>query len=682
MVQVRDKAMLLGVTTDQLQAIGDAGSDFALTQDQVNKGLERFASVLEDVKRGQGTFFDLALKIDPALARQLATTENLSEALEILARLSDKAGTSQARLASEAFGRRNSNVLLLVQSLAANGGVDKVTEAFKKSGDAIDKEMIEKVAKLKTQIDDTADDARRNIASIFAPAVLEGQLKLVDGFREFSRMAREFYGSSSLTATLDALKFLANPAAGIANVVGRIAGRKMFGDGGDADTAQVEALHSRIAYLRRAIADESKLGNPDAGAIKFMSEEIAKLEAQLTAAEKKVQRLGPPTPVDNVPMPRARPEAESTPRSNPQVELAIYQKTVAALGAAITPAEQLKLKELELAAAAETAGVSHETVTRAINAFKLAQELAAVATRQRIGVLSEEELLSARLAELQDLRAKGFIKSAAEMQAAEQIVRKEVRETMEALEVRGSATPALTKLKQDTADLRGELDQGLAGALRGSTSEMWNMLRGTQSLDGGVTSLVETLAAATAQAILYKTVIGPIAGWAASAITSFIPGGGLPTPESLPSLEGANAAFSAKGNVFQPFADGGAFTNGIFSRPTMFGFRKGGAMRLGVMGEAGDEAVMPLDRDANGRLGVRASMPGATVVAPQINFTVIDKAGVDVKPSQPEADGKGGFNLNVLIDTIDGALADRQSSGSGKHAKVLRNEFGVKRAFA
>lgn len=44
-----------------------------------------------------------------------------------------------------------------------------------------------------------------------------------------------------------------------------------------------------------------------------------------------------------------------------------------------------------------------------------------------------------------------------------------------------------------------------------------------------------------------------------------------------------------------PFADGGVFTNGIVTQPTSF--------NMGVMGEAGSEAIMPLT-SINGRLGV------------------------------------------------------------------------------
>jgi len=65
------------------------------------------------------------------------------------------------------------------------------------------------------------------------------------------------------------------------------------------------------------------------------------------------------------------------------------------------------------------------------------------------------------------------------------------------------------------------------------------------------------------------------------------------------------------GTGISGFADGGAFSKGsivpfanggIVSGPTPFNFGK----RLGVMGEAGPEAIMPLARGPDGKLGVSA----------------------------------------------------------------------------
>lgn len=67
----------------------------------------------------------------------------------------------------------------------------------------------------------------------------------------------------------------------------------------------------------------------------------------------------------------------------------------------------------------------------------------------------------------------------------------------------------------------------------------------------------------------------------------------------------------------QMFADGGAFTNSIVSKPTAFGMANG---KTGVMGEAGEEAIMPLTRTSSGKLGVMAMGGGSG--GTQINVEV------------------------------------------------------------
>ena len=79
----------------------------------------------------------------------------------------------------------------------------------------------------------------------------------------------------------------------------------------------------------------------------------------------------------------------------------------------------------------------------------------------------------------------------------------------------------------------------------------------------------------------------------------------------------ASGVESAIGGLL-PFANGGAFSQGrvmpfanggIVSGPVSFAMRGG----RGVMGEAGPEAIMPLARGADGRLGVRAAGAAAPV---------------------------------------------------------------------
>jgi tape measure domain-containing protein len=71
---------------------------------------------------------------------------------------------------------------------------------------------------------------------------------------------------------------------------------------------------------------------------------------------------------------------------------------------------------------------------------------------------------------------------------------------------------------------------------------------------------------------------------------------------SMPKLAANGATFS---NGIAKFA-----TGGIVNGPTLFPFADGGAMQMGLMGEAGPEAILPLQRGSDGSLGVRAAMGG------------------------------------------------------------------------
>jgi hypothetical protein len=93
-------------------------------------------------------------------------------------------------------------------------------------------------------------------------------------------------------------------------------------------------------------------------------------------------------------------------------------------------------------------------------------------------------------------------------------------------------------------------------------------------------------------------------------------------------VAGANWLFSANGNAFDgagvaKFAAGGAFTNSIYASPTPFMFANGGEFNLGVMGEAGPEAVMPLTRGLDGKLGVRSQGGGMPKITNNITYAPV-----------------------------------------------------------
>jgi lambda family phage tail tape measure protein len=127
-------------------------------------------------------------------------------------------------------------------------------------------------------------------------------------------------------------------------------------------------------------------------------------------------------------------------------------------------------------------------------------------------------------------------------------------------------------------------------------------------------------------------------------IQSLIPGGGG-------ALSGANALSTTKLVPGGIFGNGGTFANGIqpfaaggvVNSPTLFKFANGGAGRLGLMGEAGPEAIMPLKRGRDGKLGV-AGGGGTSVV---VN---VDAKGTSVQGDGGQADALG-RDLAAVVDS-------------------------------
>jgi len=108
----------------------------------------------------------------------------------------------------------------------------------------------------------------------------------------------------------------------------------------------------------------------------------------------------------------------------------------------------------------------------------------------------------------------------------------------------------------------------------------------------------------------------------------------------------------AKGGAFDAglttFAKGGMFTNSVVNSPTLFKFAKG----TGMMGEAGPEAIMPLKRDSNGNLGVRAGGGGSNV------DVVVNNFGSEKATTKETTDSRGNRRIEVVIgDMVAGEVA-------------------------
>lgn len=120
----------------------------------------------------------------------------------------------------------------------------------------------------------------------------------------------------------------------------------------------------------------------------------------------------------------------------------------------------------------------------------------------------------------------------------------------------------------------------------------------------------------------------------------------------------------------QMFADGGAFTNSIVSKPTAFGMANG---KTGVMGEAGEEAIMPLARTSSGKLGVVAMGGGGGGVNLSLSMPIILSDQEAGRPDGAEFDAET-FQRNMETRTRQVAVEEiakswRQGGISSRNVK-------------
>lgn len=123
-------------------------------------------------------------------------------------------------------------------------------------------------------------------------------------------------------------------------------------------------------------------------------------------------------------------------------------------------------------------------------------------------------------------------------------------------------------------------------------------------------------------------------------------------------LDGKSGLGSIFSNLFG-FAKGGVFANGqmqAFAKGGVVSGATGFAMKggLGVMGEAGPEAIMPLTRGANGKLGV-AMQGGAQKV--EVEVFVRDDGTLGAIARQAGAEG-GRSEANAVRRDVPGLMAN------------------------
>jgi lambda family phage tail tape measure protein len=239
------------------------------------------------------------------------------------------------------------------------------------------------------------------------------------------------------------------------------------------------------------------------------------------------------------------------------------------------------------------------------------------------------------------------------------------RATLVANLVKASSMPTVyNELEEQDAALQAILDKYPAigsaadAAATLATSGIAAMIDGTKSAEQVFVEFLSSIADAlidTAKQMIAQYIAIGIARMFAGidAPGGFAPSGPLAAVGNVNTDVSGFFSPSANGNAFGangiiPFAKGG-----IVNSPTLFPFAKG----IGLMGEAGPEAILPLSRGPGGKLGVMASGGGG---GGDVNVVV----NVDAKGSSVEGDaGQAKALGNAISAAVQSELIKQKRPG-------------------
>uniref|UniRef100_G8EY07 Tape measure protein N-terminal domain-containing protein n=1 Tax=Synechococcus phage S-CAM8 TaxID=754038 RepID=G8EY07_9CAUD len=225
-------------------------------------------------------------------------------------------------------------------------------------------------------------------------------------------------------------------------------------------------------------------------------------------------------------------------------------------------------------------------------------------------------------------------------------------------------TVAIQELKKGLEELTNPANQviGAATAIGTAFSDSFkSVLDGTSTTQEALAGFFKNIASYfldMAVQIIQKmitmyilnTVVRLLPGLGSGGSGFNLGGFGSLSSDSVSGASGFLNAASINAASISPFAKGG-----IVNKPTMFAYANGGAGRFGLMGEAGPEAILPLSRGANGKLGVQASGGGGVSVG-NINITV-ENTGDQLNPAAQKQ--LAGQVQGIVLST----LANERRSG-------------------
>ena len=571
-----------GASIENISALEDVAARTGTSFESVGTTLIKFNKVLNDAKPGSEISNTLkSLGLDTEKLKQIDPAEALRQTAVALSGYADEGG--KARFVQEAFGKSIKEAAPFLKDLATQGQLVATVTA----------QQAEEAEKFNQQLDSlskNSKDAARSLVSNLLPALVSINSELLDG--------KAAYGSYA-AAFLDVL-------GGSQEVGGLAKTRKQLGE-----------LRADLAVAAKeapTLFDEMFPDKTRAAGIQLEIDLLEKRErfqklqqarAALDAGSGITDRFDRPLPglkivgktggddnkgkkeqIDESTRALAQFVDQLDKQLTKEQDLTETQKALNALQAAGKVGEIPQVRELVLNLAKKKEALDDELERE--KELERVKQKSSDLQRQRDNALDafSGRTLDQQKRELGE-RLEDRIK-AGEIFSPEELDRI----------VKGIAGIS-TQVKETSSDIE-EFTKSAAASIEGTLgSSIESALHGNfDSIEGLWKNMLINMTAQALQAQLSKALFGDAA-----------------KTGSLGGLSGAFVSWlkSADGNAFDGSGPMRFAAGGVFDSPHLFKFANGGAMQTGVLGEAGPEAVMPLRRGSDGRLGVASSGGGRAV---------------------------------------------------------------------
>lgn len=681
----------VGTTTERLSELRYAGELAGVAAEGIDKAVARAAKSAEDFRNESKIAVDSFAKIglDPT---QFKDSADLFEAIIIkLSEMED--GTRKTAIAQELLGKSGRDLIPLI-----NGGAEGLASAAKEARELgivintdtarASEKLLDDFTRMQTAIKGVSFD----LAEELIPSLADTTGEIVKSIKEGERFKAVLLSIGAIgRIPIDFFFPVEKIKADSASIIKDL-------------EAEIKTVESGIERLRRTgggILNEVISG----GNLEELEQKLLVLNNQLEGFKKFGEKLD-----ENLPGNRKstdKPETPTEPKdpvdpSNKKSELDKVREEILLLSQVNSIVSQgVALEDARTIAKLKQKGISDEMIVQLLNQQNLAKTLAdeekkAEDARQesiklhadwleknaqkRLEINTmlydmEQEAAAAREGlnesldkEIEALQFEYSIRGLSTEEQKKQIaLRAAALEFEEAMQELQQAGAYLTE--EETAALKAKYDE--IARIKGKLDETNNTSKefGFTFKSGLEDAIVEGKELRDVLNGLEQDILRILTR---RAVTEPLSEGIDRVFKKLPDIISSFFNFNANGNAFDesgivPFANGG-----IVNQITPFTFANGG--KFGVMGEAGPEAILPLTRGPNGKLGVQSmgSQTGA-------NVTV----NVYGAPTQPEIrqrdDGQGNISIDLMFEAVKSEFS-KDIRSEGTFAQTLQGQYGLNRA--